>query len=815
METVLIYATRRQRKRLIGAGITFLAEYDDYVLAEISKAQIAELRGAGFEVEIQAAADVLEVRGRSVTMLPAEARDGVQATANVAMAEERGYAVLRDSAPETYGPGHHYYLVQFVGPIKSDWLAEISAHGGRVQEPVPPCGYIVALDQAAHEWITVEPAYVRWIGHYSPALRIAPDVTAALAADPALSRGCIRSQGEATAAAPPGVERVPALFSMSFFEPHDLAEAVPHIQELGGTPSAFEPGATMVTVSFLPGQVDLPERVQRLAHLHGVKAVETFTLRQLYNNVAVRLLDAEEVLTPTGLGLSGRGELVGVADSGLDSGDPAEMHSDFAKRIVAILSWPVAADWSAVVTNSGGDDGPADSRSGHGTHVAGSVCGNGAAALAAGHEAIRGVAFRSGLVFQAIEQKLAWTDAYRQAYFHRYRRNPPEYGLAGLPADLLPVFQQAYDAGVRIHNNSWGGGAAGAYDDYAAAVDRFMWRHKDFLILFAAGNDGVDGDRDGDVDSGSVSPPGTAKNCLTVGAAESVRAQGGYQWPYGRLWPGDFPVRPVSVDMPSDHEDDIAAFSSRGPTQDGRIKPDLVAPGTNILSVRSRSLGADSHGWGAYVDPLRDQYMFDGGTSMATPLVTGAAAVIRQYLRRVKRRRAPSAALIKATLLHAAQYRPDRHGQATEARVYDLAQGWGHLALASVLLPPAPEQVSWYDHRRGLNSGQSWRWSCQVVDPGVPLKVTLVWTDYPGSPGHQPNLVNDLDLALTSPSGQVYYGNCAPGQPGGRPDRVNNVERIILSAPAPGRYRIRVRAVNVPYGPQDFALVYSGGLRQA
>jgi len=683
-----------------------------------------------------------------------------------------------------------------------------------VQEPVPPLAYIVALDQAAYEWLTAGLAYVRWVGHYSPALRIAPDVAAALSADPALSRGYIRSQTDETAAVYSGAERVPALFSVSFFEAHDLFQAVPYIQELGGTPSAFEPGATVVTVSFPPEQADLPGRVERLAHLHGVKAVETFALRQLYNNVAVRLLDAEEVITPSGLGLSGRGELVGVADSGLDSGDPAAIHPDFAERIVAIRSWPVAADWSAVVTNGGGDDGPADTRSGHGTHVAGSVCGNGAVALAAGHEAIRGLAYGAGLVFQAIEQKLAWTDAYRQAYYRRYRRNPPEFGLAGLPADLLPVFQQAYDAGVRIHNNSWGGGDFGAYDEYAAAVDRFMWYHKDFLILFAAGNDGVDGDRDGDVDTGTVSPPGTAKNCLTVGAAESVRAQGGYQWPYGRLWPGDFPVRPVSVDMPSDHEDDIAAFSSRGPTKDGRIKPDLVAPGTNILSVRSHSLDADSHGWGVYIDPLRDQYMFDGGTSMATPLVTGAAAVIRQYLRRVKRRRAPSAALIKATLLHAAQYRPERRRQATEERTHDLAQGWGHLGLAGVLLASAPEQVRWYDYRRGLNSGQSWRWSCQVVDPSVPLKVTLVWTDYPGSPGHQPNLVNDLDLVLTSPSGQMYYGNWAPGQSGGQPDRVNNVERIVLPAPETGRYRIRVRAMNVPQGPQDFAVVYSGGMQE-
>jgi uncharacterized protein YfaP (DUF2135 family) len=95
----------------------------------------------------------------------------------------------------------------------------------------------------------------------------------------------------------------------------------------------------------------------------------------------------------------------------------------------------------------------------------------------------------------------------------------------------------------------------------------------------------------------------------------------------------------------------------------------------------------------------------------------------------------------------------------------------------------------------------------------VPLAITLAWTDYPGNAGHYPNLVNDLDLVVTSPSGQVYYGNGQLGQAGGTPDRLNNVERVIIPQPEAGRYRIRVRAFNVPAGPQDFALVYSGGIR--
>jgi hypothetical protein len=196
---------------------------------------------------------------------------------------------------------------------------------------------------------------------------------------------------------------------------------------------------------------------------------------------------------------------------------------------------------------------------------------------------------------------------------------------------------------------------------------------------------------------------------------------------------------------------------------------------------------------------------------MAAPLVAGAAALIRQYLRTVKRRANPSAALVKAALLHGAEFRRYRHEPAGEG-LYDNAQGWGHVNVCESLTPGPGIDVRYYDQRRGLNTGQSWRWAVTVNDPSLPLKFTLVWIDYPGSPNIYPNLVNDLDLVVTSPSGLTYYGNTRNGRPGGSPDRVNTVERLIIVGPEVGRYSIRVRAFNVPRGPQDFALVYSGGL---
>jgi subtilisin family serine protease len=784
-QTVVIYASRRERSRLSRQGYDILAEYEDYVLVRATGEQVDQLRRSGYEVEVYQSQPAPGL-GFEATQPPF------------------------DPGPSTFGPGEHYYLVNFAGPIKPEWLAEIERHGGRPQEPEPPHGYVVALDDSAYEFLTQAP-YVDEVRHYGVDRRISPDVLVTTGDDPAIARGVIRGEAAAGPRLTPSVEFVPNTYTVRFFEHDDLVAALPQIDQMGGAASDPLPDTRVITVAFDPAREDMAQVVGGLARLHGVRSVEPYILRQLRNNIAGGLMGATEVQDSSQLKLSGRGEIVGVADSGLDTGVPSSIHPDFAGRITALLSWPVSSEWSTLVTNVGEDDGAADARSGHGTHVAGSVLGSGAVWKTLGQEgsAVRGLAHEANLVFQAIEQRLKWTEAYRQSYFRQYRRYPPEHGLAGLPADLRAVFQQAYNAGARIHTNSWGGGMFGAYDDYAEQVDRFMWERKEFLVLFAAGNDGTDDNRDGIVDSGSITPPGTAKNCVTVGAAENVRSDGGYQRGYGSLWPDNYPAPPLKTDLPSDNSDDMAAFSSRGPTRDGRVKPDVVAPGTNVLSTRSSAWSGVTPGWGAW--SVSSSYMFNGGTSMATPLVAGAVALIRQYLRTVKRRANPSAALVKATLLHGAQYRRYRHEPAGEG-LYDNAQGWGHVNLCESLTPGSGIDVRYYDQRRGLNTGQSWRWTATVNDATLPLAFTLVWTDYPGSPNVYPNLVNDLDLVVTSPSGKLYYGNSRAGQPGGSPDRVNTVERLIIPEPELGRYSIRVRAFNVPRGPQDFALVYSGGL---
>jgi hypothetical protein len=361
-------------------------------------------------------------------------------------------------------------------------------------------------------------------------------------------------------------------------------------------------------------------------------------------------------------------------------------------------------------------------------------------------------------------------------------------GLGGLPDDLHDLFQTPYDEdGARVHTNSWGSTLGdGRYNANSFEVDEFVWEHRDCVICFSAGNAGVDLNTNGVIDARSITPPGTAKNCLTIGATENNRPTFTRTYQQGFGYTAD----PIASDRMADNPEGIVAFSSRGPTADGRIKPDVVAPGSYILSTRSR----DTHGagWGLSADPL---YYFNGGTSMATPLVAGCAALVRDYLAAEQHLPTPSAALVKAMLINGAQ---DVAGQYVASEAGDIpnnSEGFGRVDMVATF----SNAVQCRDEATALNTGDE-ESSAVTVNAGASLKVTLVWTDRPGA-----TLQNDLDLIVRAANGQERHGNVAPNSTAF--DRNNNVEQVLWDNLPAGNVHILVRAHRVPLFAQSYALV--------
>jgi subtilisin-like proprotein convertase family protein len=247
----------------------------------------------------------------------------------------------------------------------------------------------------------------------------------------------------------------------------------------------------------------------------------------------------------------------------------------------------------------------------------------------------------------------------------------------------------------------------------------------------------------------------------------------------------------------ADNPDQVVAFSSRGPASDGRVKPDVVAPGTFILSTRSTMIAPNNTAWAAY--PPSKLYFYMGGTSMATPLTAGAVAIIREFLRTKKGVNDPSAALLKATLIAGATRLT---GYGSPGVVLDNEQGFGRVNLDAVLAPSSPAASAFIEISPGLSTGEVYTTNLDIKTADVPLRVVLAYSDYPG-----PALVNNLNLILIAPDGRRYTGNQASGATLTL-DATNNIEVGHVPNPQPGGWTLQVVGSNIPNGPQDFALVY-------
>ncbi len=716
-----------------------------YVFAKTPHANITTLHFKNSKIETQKIARLLEEWAMPIAILPVEPS---------------------------------YYIVQYSAAsfeIRND-LEKIS----EIVRYIPDRGYIIHLLGSLSDLEQIPG--IEWFGQYHPYLRV--------------EKGLLSDSKNGE------IELEIALFPRS--ETEKVIGQLTSIAEV----SVLDTSAAMIRVRTKRSEIP------KLALVNGVEWIQKAKEPSLVDGIKIAddisladslLSDSDDfevfqgfasgakALNPDRLyerGIRGSSELIAVADSGLDQGKMEAIPRDLSGRIrnVQSLGRSATQEW--------------DDPLGHGTHVTGLLAGNGAASGGR----VRGVAYEAEITFQSL---FRW----RNINGEREERGERVKGIA-LPSSIGRLFERPYQEGARVHTNSWQLIGFSNYGIQESGLDSFVWKYPDMVIVFAMGNNGVDLNGDGWIDEHSLSIPADAKNCIAVGASENLILRGGIQRPWGIL--GTFGARkniwganPIKSDFPSNNLNGIAAFSGRGPTADGRIKPDLVAPGTNNLSLRSHARDADpKESWGIF----NGDYLFNGGTSMAAPLVAGAAALVRQYYRTVEKREIVSSALVKAALINGSvDLYPGQFGGFDEipTKRPNSHEGWGRVNLASLF---SEEGIHSVDDLSGLKEGESKEFVISIVDETSPLRVTLVYNDYPASPSASRILVNDLDLSVLSPHNAVYFPNRKKGK-----DHLNNVEHIDIEEPMLGDYRIRIDASSVPlgdeFGRQPYAVVFSGGMK--
>lgn len=647
-------------------------------------------------------------------------------------------------------------VVKFKFPVREDWKKRIQDTNAEILQPLGNSEFVISIP---NEEILAQINSFREVASvtpYEPNIRVREEYLEMLGqeiTEDMLAEAHLKivenSQNNIEIS-----NIIPGILIASFFTEEDCNQAI-HTLESQEIDIVEQPDNYEIIVDLI-NHSNPRNAYEILKNLPGLRSLEEESIETNCNFGSVFQLTNGNGTSPNICGLSGEGETIAIADTGLDLGEANIVHPDFAGRVRAIESYPIRPSESNRVRNPGSDNGASDRYSGHGTHVAGSALGSGEMAQKLGLPPISGMAPGAELIFQAVEQTPRWTIEQINLFLGT-GRIPPASDLLGIPSNLRTLFESAYSQGAYIHSNSWGGSEQGSYNRRCHQVDEFVWQNKHFLIVFAAGNSGSR--------TGTVTPPGTAKNCITVGALDD--------------------------------------FSSRGPCQNGRRKPDVIAPGKFILSTRSRQI---THYSEASFPPAQKFYMYMSGTSMSTPLVAGCAALVRQYLRTQTGVENPSAALLKAALIHSAEYISSYPNTSRTSNIWaDNEQGWGRINLSGIINLTSPHQIVFLDQPEGFScTGQQHQYRFNITDSSIPLRVTLVYTDYPAQ-----NLVNNLNLLVHSPTNKYYLGNDFLGT--GSKDNVNNVEGCIVELPELGRWTVKIVGSEISQPPQDYALVVSGG----
>lgn len=680
------------------------------------------------------------------------------------------------------------WLVQFVGPIRDEWLETLAEIGLEAVIYMPNNAYVVWGDVASLARLSAlvegDPAF-QWSGAYHPAYRLSPQLEAA-----------------ATSGAGEMVD-----VSVQFYRTDQTTQSIAALLAISGR--AYQSPSQVLGFTNISLQVPA-NRLIELANAPDVFNIEPWVAPQPRDEVQNQIIAGQittsgGMVVPSGPGyldwLASKGfpttpasyPIVDVVDDGLDQGNAASvLHPDFYEfgstsnpdRVIYISDCTTDPSGNAV--------------GGHGNLNAG-IIGSYNNLSGAPYEDAGGYLIGLGV------------SPYGRIAATKIFRNTGGYDVSQCGGTETGVVAASYLAGAAFTSNSWGANTGGSYTVSSQAYDRLTRDaysptagNQQMLHIFAAGNAGPG--------TNTVGSPGSGKNVLTVGATENVRDEG---------------IDDGCFEPNANNADDIAEFSSRGPTDDQRVKPEIMAPGTHVQGPASQDPAYDGSGvCGALDDEQRyyptggqTLYTWSSGTSHSTPAVAGAASLAYEYYGRViNPGMTPSPAMLKALLLNSPRY---LDGSGTGGTLPSNNQGWGDVNLG--FLFDGTDRIV-YDQRPQdmfTTTGQERLFTGVVSASDKPFRATLVWTDAPGSTTGNA-YVNNLNLEVTV-GGNTYLGNVFSGAnsvTGGTADPRNNVENVFIPAGVSGAFTVKVVAANIAgdgvpgdgdITDQDFALlVYNG-----
>ncbi|MFE8599426.1 S8 family serine peptidase [Archangium violaceum] len=686
--------------------------------------------------------------------------------------------------------GKRFHIVQFAGPVQPAWFKALEATGVKVVTYIPNNAYLVYGNPAAMNSLakhTDTTAIIQWDGEYLADFKLHPSVNKIATGAYAIQLVKDEGTNEETLALIRKLQSHEAIVRKSM----DYVNVVAFVDRQAIDQLVQRPDVLSIQSRIEPKKFD--ERQNMI--LAGQVAGTTPTGPGYLAWLAAKGFTQEQFST------SGFG--VDVSDSGLDNATATPNHfALYVNGDVANASRVVYARLEGT-PNAGSTNQGCD---GHGTlnsHIIGGYVG----LTGAPHEDTAGYKYGLGV---APFVKLGSSVVFDPARF-----TSPDY------ADLQ---SRAYRDGMRISSNSWGSSSS-AYTIDAQEYDALVRDaqpegsavpnpgNQQMIIAFAAGNDGPA--------TNSVGSPSTGKNVITVGASENVHPFGGAD-------------ACGTADGEANSLLDVASFSGRGPTDDGRKKPDIMAPGTHVSGGMAQTDGQRANppalpngqalscfdasgvcaGFGSDFHPAGQQWTSaSSGTSHSTPAVAGGAALLYQYF--INQGMAPpSPAMAKAYLMNSTRY---MSGTGANDSLYSNNQGTGLMDLG-MAFDSVPRML---DDQNPDNlftaTGQTRTFSGAISDSTKPFRVTLAWTDAPGSTTGSA-WKNNLDLTVTVGE-NTYKGNVFTGAnsvTGGTADGSNNVESVFLPAGSEGSYTVTVTATNinsdgVPNNgtalDQDFSLV--------